>query len=48
LAPRSAKMESTGLWVSTKRVVFPGPTPSTIQLPPFRTVFAVSAKPRSL
>ena len=27
-------MESTGLCVSTKRVVFPGPTPSTIQRPP--------------
>jgi hypothetical protein len=28
-------MELTGLLVSTKRVVFPGPTPSTTQLPPW-------------
>ena len=42
LAPRSARMESTGLWVSTKRVVFPGPTPSTTQLPLCQTVFAVA------
>src|SRR6266404_3055498 len=48
LASRSARMESTGLHVSTNRVVFPGPTPSTIQLPPCRTVFAVSTKLFSL
>jgi hypothetical protein len=39
-----ASIASTGLWLTTVRVVLPGPTPSTPHTPPGRTTVAVVTK----